>query len=274
MAKSSRGTRTRRARGDVMEMWQTPKQSWPALIMGVLIRWRVELLVLACLAVFVWWLHGRLEGLAFWAALVAPVAVVLVVPQSRRFVVARFWCVLDRHRIRTCLRTARVRTMNLDGSLPLMLWARPTKTGERIWVWTRAGSSAQELEAALGYVASACFAREAQLQRKRSMSTLVAINVIRRDPLEKASTVSSPLGAVSALVPGRARAGSSAEPVEPITAATVTPVPAPREASSPAAGSAPARTPSPANAASRAQSAGAGRPAVMAGGDDLSDYLD
>lgn len=267
MAKSSRGLRGRR--GDVMEMWQAPKQSLPAQIVGVLIRWRAELVVTAALTVYMVWLNGQTsDQVVITAAVFGPLVVVMLVGPTRRFVLSRFWCVVDRHRIRTCLRNARYRTMTLDGALPFMLWARPSKTGERIWVWTRAGSSGDDLESVLGYIAPACYAREARLHRTK-MSTLVAVDVVRRDPLGKPKPVDSPLARLSAMAQGSA---TVPEGTEPITAATVTAIPVQDRRH------APARAAGDAAPASSSRKNGtppnAAKPAVIVGGEDLSDYID
>jgi hypothetical protein len=268
MAKSTR--RARGARVDVMEMWQAPKQTKALAILGVVIRWRVELLLLACTVTAVVWLNTHTDTVTMWLALGALVVVVFAVPVSRRFVTTRFWCVLDRHRLRTCLRNAKIRTMNLDGALPFLLWSRPTKTGERVWVWVRAGSSADELEHVLGYIAPACYAREARLHRVRSMSTLVAVEIVRRDPLGKPQAIDSPLARLSARMQGQAVTSVG---TEPITAATVTPLPTSRpvpEATSPASLAKSSRKPT-SKASAAAESA---HPAVVVNGEDLSDYID
>lgn len=262
--------RMRGRRGDVMEMWQAPKQSLPALIVGVLIRWRAELVVCAVLTVYLVWLTGQTSNdVVQVAAVFGPIALLLVIGPTRRFVLSRFWCVLDRHRIRTCLRNARYRTMTLDGALPFMLWARPSKTGERIWVWTRAGSSGDDLESVLGYIAPACYAREARLHRTK-MSTLVAVDVVRRDPLGKPKPVDSPLARLSALAQGTA---TVPEGTEPITAATVTAIPAQDRHQTPARATGDA---APARSSRKPASAPApvSKPAVIVGGEDLSDYID
>lgn len=254
---------TRRARGariDVMQVWRAPKQSWPVAVLGMLIRWRAELVLAALAVCVVVWLRAQTNTLVLWLAVGGTVVVVAVVPFTRRFVVARFWCVLDRHRLRTCLRMAKIRTMNLDGALPFMLWARPTKTGERVWLWTRAGSSAEDLENVLGYIAPACYARSARLHRVRSLSTLVAVELIRRDPLDKPRPIASPLARLSARMQGQQ---VTSEGSEPISAATVTPLPVRQE------------TPQkPSKAAKKAASSEPARPSVVVGGEDVSDYID
>lgn len=269
MAKSTRRAR-RGVRGDVMEMWQAPKQSLPAQIVGIVMRWRVELLLVAVLVIGMVWLSSQLGTWGAWFTLAGVVLLGALVPWTRRFVVSRFWCVLDRHRIRTCLRNAKYRTMTLDGSYPFMVWARPSRTGERIWMWTRAGSSAEDLENVLEKLAPACFAREARLHTRRSLSTLVVVEIIRRDPLDKTAAVTSPLAKVTALLPGTKQPG---EGTEPITGATVTPLPVTDKPATDGQASAdkPAKTTSKAKTTSNA--AATTTPTAVVGGEDLSDYI-
>ncbi|WP_243659158.1 hypothetical protein [Tamaricihabitans halophyticus] len=255
-----------------MEVWQTPKQSWPVLIIGALIRWRVEILVTVVAVVVILWLNNTVGTVWTLVCLAVVLLIVAVWPGLRRFVVYRVWCVLDRHRIRTCLRNAKFRTMNLDGALPFMLWARPTKTGERVWLWTRAGSSPDELDNVLSHVASACFAREARVHHVRKMTTVVAFEIIRRDPLEKSGPVESPLAKLSAKVHGRVQ---DPEGVTPLTAVNVTqlhPTPvAVTEATDTNSGKSEKPGKSRKNTSTNVTPE---RPAVVVGGEDLSDYID
>lgn len=188
------------------------------VLFGLLIRSRAEITILATTGVAYWWLHTTMTDLWANAALLGSLAVLLLVPASRRYLSRRFWCVLDRHRLRSCLRQTKVRTMNMDGELPLMLWARPTKTGERVWLWIRAGSASDDLDAALSYIAPACYAREARLIEVRKLSTLVAVDIIRRDPLAEPQPITS----VLARYVGKVTGAASAEGTDPIAATTIT----------------------------------------------------
>lgn len=269
MAKSTRGMR--RGRGDVMEMWQAPKQALPVQILGVLIRWRAELFVGTVFVLYVLWINSLTSDEVLRVlAILGPIAVLAVIPWTRRFFVARFWCVVDRHRFRTCLRNARFRTMTLDGSFPFLLWARPTKTGERIWIWTRAGSSGEEIESVLSYIAPACYARDARLHPTKWIATLVAVDVVRRDLLNKGKPVDSALAQWSEMHPSNGR--TTAEGTEPITAATVLPIPVRRDAGEATAPRAPRngrKNTAPATAAEQGKNN-----SVLVGGEDLSDYID
>lgn len=235
---------------------------WQAV--GLLIRSRAELTVLAVGVTADWSLSLLLAPAWAGVTLVAVVLVAYVLPWSRRYLTTRVWCVLDRHRLRLCLRQTKVRTMNMDGSLPLLLWARPTKIGERVWVWVRAGSSGEDIEDAIEYIAPACYARSARVQRVRQLTTLVAIDIVRRDPLADPAPVASPLAKLTRLVTGggldTAVEGTEAIRPMPLTDITTEVVPA--------------ATPGPTKASKPAASPASPVPTVVVGGEDVSDYID
>ena len=117
-------------------------------------------------------------------------------PHSRRFITRRFWCVLARHRIQRLCYEARLHTR--AGRLPLVLWTRPTKVGERAWVLCRAGICAEDFEDHIGELRAACYARDARVTRNRRWSHLVTIDIIRRDTLAASQHHPSPLARLTA----------------------------------------------------------------------------
>ncbi len=116
---------------------------------------------------------------------------VLAVPHSRRFITRRMWCVLARHRLQRLCFEARLHTRS--GRLPLILWTRPTKVGERSWVLCRAGISAEDFQDRTDELRAACYARDARVTRNRRWSHLVTIDIIRRDTLAASELIASPL---------------------------------------------------------------------------------
>jgi hypothetical protein len=158
---------------------------------GVAWRWRTELTVLACLAAALWRLTQLITLTAAAFVLVAGLVLVLAMPTTRRFTIRRAWCVLARHRLQKLCWEGRLHTR--AGRLPLILLARPTKVGERLWVWCRAGICAEDFEARTDQIRAACWARDARVTRNTSWSQLVVIDVIRRDTLAAGHQVSSPL---------------------------------------------------------------------------------
>ena len=164
---------------------------------GTAWRWRTELLTLGGLLAALAWLSGQIT--VRWAAVVlaAAIGIIFAIPISRRFIVRRFWCVLARHRFHRLCWEARLHTR--AGRLPVVLWIRPTKVGERLHVWCRAGLSAEDFSQHSDELAAACYAREARATRNTAWSQLVTIDVIRRDTLAARHQVSSPLARLSAV---------------------------------------------------------------------------
>ena len=103
----------------------------------------------------------------------AVVAVIVGVPAAVKPVRTRInaivWCLITRHRIRTCFSEFII--TNRTGSLPLILWAMPTPVGERVWIWLRPGLSLDDLLGRLDKIAVACWAtaatRRSRLIRQR-----------------------------------------------------------------------------------------------------------
>jgi hypothetical protein len=159
---------------------------------GTAWRWRTELITLGSVAAALLWLASQLHSIT-WASVVLAVALALVfiLPWSRRFTIARFWCVLARHRFQRLCWEARLHTR--AGKLPAVLWVRPTKVGERLFVWCLAGIAAEDFEQHTGELRAACYARDARVTRNIRWSQLVTVDIIRRDTLAAANTVSSPL---------------------------------------------------------------------------------
>lgn len=181
----------RNTRSEPFEVFTRPQRSLPARIAGLVLRLRAEL-VISVAAVIGWgWLVDRMPlwgaGLLVGLFLVATLAW----PASRRYVVRRCYAVMTRHRLRATFVERRV--MNYTGNLPLLLWARPTPVGERVWVLLRAGIDAFDIERNLSHIASACWGFDARVTPHRKVCALVVVDVVRRNPFTGAA-ISSPLG--------------------------------------------------------------------------------
>ena len=164
---------------------------------GTAWRWRTELLTLGGLLAVLHWLSRQIT--IHWAPVVlaAAVGIAFTIPWSRRFITRRFWCVLARHRFQHLCWEARLHTR--AGRLPVVMRARPTRVGERLTVWCRAGTCAEDFEQHTGELAAACYAREARVTRNTAWSQIVTIDIIRRDTLAARHQVSSPLTRLSAV---------------------------------------------------------------------------
>ena len=170
---------------------------------GIAWRWRTELAILAAITAAVWRLSLLIT--LTWAGVVVGLVLtaVGVLPWTRR----RFWCLLARHRIQRLCYEARLHTRS--GRLPLVLWVRPTKVGERLHLLCRAGICAEDFQAHTGELRAACYAREARVTRNTRWSHLVTIDIIRHDTLAASNTVPSPLPGKVIPLPARPDDGAA-----------------------------------------------------------------
>lgn len=148
---------------------------------GVLWRWRTEFAIVATLIATGYGLSRAITPAGAVTALAIASVVLVVIPHCRRLLIARFWCLITRHRIQRMCWETRMHTRS--GRLPLVLWIRPTEVGERAFVWCRAGISCEDFEARTDDIRAACYARDARVARNKKHAQLVTIDVIRRDTL-------------------------------------------------------------------------------------------
>ncbi len=114
------------------------------------------------------------------AAAMAVGVIAMTWPPSRRRIVARAWCVITPHRVRTGCVHAWIQTR--DGRLPVVLYTVPAEFGERVWLWCRAGITAGDLEAARDILRAACWASDVRVVVNDRRSHIVVLEVIRRLP--------------------------------------------------------------------------------------------
>ncbi|MFG1717885.1 hypothetical protein ACGFII_04535 [Micromonospora chalcea] len=164
--------------------------AWPVL--RVFWHWLPEI-GLGLAAVYGW--TALMQSTPMWGSLLV-VALVVGLPAAigpvRRRVMALVWCLVVRHRLRLCF--AAFIATNRHGSLPLILPAKPTPAGERVWVWLRPGLSLRDLEqdGQVQKLAVACWANEVRVMRaSRRYAALIRLDITRREPL--AATIVSPL---------------------------------------------------------------------------------
>jgi hypothetical protein len=179
--------------------------AWPVL--RAIWWWLPELAVTGGLAIGWVELAGHtalVPRLLFTAAMAGvPVAIGPV----RRGIYRMGWCLVSRHRIRTCFSEFII--TNRTGSLPLILAARPTPAGERMWVWLRPGLCLADVQDRAEEIAAACWASAVIADlASASNSALVRIDIKRRDPLT--GTVGSPLAQLlSGALPARRTAAGT-----------------------------------------------------------------
>ncbi len=180
MPKNSTSTSGRNGRNNpyLVEGWAVDFHRSKA---GIAWRWRTELALLTATVAGYFRLAVAITALWAGVTFAALSTAALVIPPSRRFLTRRGWCLITRHRLqRVCYET---RMHTRAGRLPLILWIRPTKVGERAHVLCRAGICAEDFEACKAEIGAGCYAREARIIRNRKWSQLVTVDIVRHDPL-------------------------------------------------------------------------------------------
>jgi hypothetical protein len=174
------------ARRDVLAEVETAisSVSRPGLA-ELLWNWRYELLTAAGLAGPLTAI-GLTLGTSWLLATVATetilLAAALASPPARRRLIARAWCVITSHRIRTGCKHAWVQSR--DGRFPVVVRIRPATFGESALVWCRAGIVPDDLAAARDVISTTCWAHDVRVIANQRRRHLVTLEVIRRGPLD------------------------------------------------------------------------------------------
>jgi hypothetical protein len=158
---------------------------------GVIWRFRTEVMVLMTGTAGVWELAKAVTTAWLMVIVILTGTAVTVVPQVRRFITRRAWCVLSRHRIQKVCFETRMHTRS--GRLPLVLRIHPTQVGERALIWCRAGICAADFEAHTPEIAAACYARQARVEGSKRWAQLVRLDIVRRDTLAAHTVIPSGL---------------------------------------------------------------------------------
>ena len=163
---------------------------WPVLR---LIWWWTPEIGLTVLTAWGW--TALATSTPAWLTLVVLAVLVggpAAVPLLRRWTLSAFWCIAVRHRLRVCF--SQFIITNRSGSLPLILGARPTPVGERVWVLLRPGLSLPYLTQQLDKIAVACHALPGGVQLQpagNGSAAFVRFDIKRREVLT--ATVNNPV---------------------------------------------------------------------------------
>jgi hypothetical protein len=161
---------------------------WPVIR---LVWWWLPEITLTVGLIYAWVLLARHTPLPVRLVVLAlMVGVPTFVGPVRRQVKAWAWCLVVRHRLRTCF--AQFITANQSGSLPLIGIARPTPVGERVSIYLRPGLSMADLLNQLDKLAVGCHAATVTVERASTRNAArVRVDTKRREVLN--ATVASPL---------------------------------------------------------------------------------
>jgi hypothetical protein len=161
--------------------------------LGLAWNWRYELGLVAGLAAVALaggYALGAAGLLAIAATGVVLLAAALAWAPSRRRLIARAWCVITPHRVRTgCMHSW---VQSRDGRLPVILHTTPAAFGERVTLWCRAGITAGDLEAARDILRAACWASDVRVVASARYRHIVVLEVVRHLPAESADDVTAP----------------------------------------------------------------------------------
>jgi hypothetical protein len=120
-------------------------------------------------------------GAAWAIGIIAALAHVIVLwPAARRILVAQARCVITAHRVRTGCAQAWIHSRT--GKIPIVLVTRRQPFGERVTIWCRAGTSAEDFIAAQCQLAAACWARDVRAIPGERFAQMVTLEVVRREP--------------------------------------------------------------------------------------------
>ena len=195
---------------------------WPVL--RALWWWAPEI-TLALVLVAGWTELAGHTTLPYRIGIVVTLTVVpAAIPPARHRITAACWCLITRHRIRVCFSEFII--TNRTGSLPLILWAIPTRVGERVWIHLRPGLALTDLQSRTDLIAVACWADTAIAEpASGSNSAFVRLDIKRRDALTAPATTPL-LGLITPGTPSRDHSGlpvPTALDLPDVTASEVTP---------------------------------------------------
>jgi hypothetical protein len=140
-------------------------------------RWRYELGLAVGLPIAVIALVSAGEVRAvLWVSVLC--GVISASPAVRRLVIARAWCVITPHRVRTACAQSWVHSRG--GKIPIVLLTTRGSFGERTYLWCRAGTSPEDLVWARSRLAAACWAADIEIARHEHYAQLVRLDVVRR----------------------------------------------------------------------------------------------
>jgi hypothetical protein len=150
-------------------------------------RWRYEIALAIVIPAAI---AALLTVLGLWWALVDATLIAMFLiacPPARAAIIARTWCVITAHRVRTGCAEAFL--VSRRGALPVIYSTTPTPYGQRVKLWCPAGIVAADFESAADLVAAACWAREVRVSHDPLRVHLVILDVIRRQESEPAALV-------------------------------------------------------------------------------------
>lgn len=148
-------------------------------------RWRYEIILVSGLSA------GLAAAVVSFSAVPTIIAVIVMAlavlcwPPARRFTVNRAWCIITPHRVRAgCVEGL---IYSSRGKIPIILWTSHRAFGERVLLYCRAGTTADDFISARTVLTAACWAQDVAVYVDVQHTQLVTLDVIRRPSDDLAS---------------------------------------------------------------------------------------
>ena len=152
-----------------------------ARVLGIVWRWRYELILVAGVAAAVTALLLTV-GTA-WTVMAASALLGALSPPWNETQTGFLWRIITPHRLRTGFAQARIQSRR--GKLPFVVRATSEPFGERVRVWCPAGTSAEDLQSARALLRAACWAADVRIIPDQRHAQMVTIDVIRKGPVRQ-----------------------------------------------------------------------------------------
>jgi hypothetical protein len=160
---------------------------WPVL--RVAWHWAGELVLLGALIAIYAGLSAWVGPFGALALVALLVGVPWFIPPANRWLNSWGWCMVTRHRIRVAS-DAFMEGKGVRGAVrPLILIARPTESGERVWLWLRGDLTVDDLQGRLTELASVCWANSADARLAGQKAAYAVVDIHRRDVLAEGVAV-------------------------------------------------------------------------------------
>lgn len=143
-------------------------------------RWRYEIILISGLSAGLAAATISLGAVPTVVAVIIPSLAVLCWPTARRFAVNRAWCIITPHRVRVgCVEGL---IYSSRGKIPVILWTSHRPFGERVLLYCRGGTTADDFVSARTILTTACWAQDIAICVDAQHAQLVTLDVIRRPP--------------------------------------------------------------------------------------------
>ena len=156
-------------------------------------RWRYEIAFISGLSVG---LAAAISSFGVVPTMIAAIVLALTIlcwPPARRFATDRAWCIVTAHRVRVgCVEGL---IYSSRGKIPIILWTSHQAFGERVSLYCRAGTTADDFVSARTVLATACWAQDVAIFVDKCHPQLVILDVLRLqsgDPSENFESTYKP----------------------------------------------------------------------------------